>query len=357
MMKKNFIDVFIVDDSRVSRDLLTHIIEKDPELRVVGVAEDGFSALRWLNIHTPDVITMDIQMPAINGFEVTRRIMETKPIPVVIITSTFTSSNADMAFHAMEAGALAILEKPTGYGESNYYLKEQEIINTIKIVADIKLIKKRIIGKIVDTPVSFQLDDNIQEIKAIAIGASLGGPPAIAEILSRLPSSFPVPIFIVQHIAAGFVDGFIKWLQERCQLPIKLAANNENALPGYVYIAPDKYHMEVTKENSILLDSFSSQNPQPSVGRLFRSMANAYGPHCVGVILTGMGRDGAQDLLLMKQRGAYTIAQDEQSCVMFGMPREAIEIGAVRKVLSLDKIATALIYLVRLTSNKNKNLF
>jgi two-component system chemotaxis response regulator CheB len=138
----------------------------------------------------------------------------------------------------------------------------------------------------------------------------------------------------------------IKWLQERCLLPIHLARHGEKALAGHVYLAPDGVHMEVTKNNVIFLNALHHQVPQPAVGHLFRSMAHAYGSHCVGVILTGMGRDGAQDLLLMKQKGAYTIAQDEKSCVVFGMPQEAIKLGAVTQVLPLDKIASALIYLV-----------
>lgn len=345
-MNNKVIKVFIVDDSQVSRELLAHIIEKDPELKVMGFAKSGIEALHWLNTHTPDVITMDIHMPFINGFEVTRKIMETRPVPVVIVTSAYDPKNAEVAFQAIDAGALAILGKPTGFGDRNYAEKEKEIINTIKTIAGIKLIKKRDLSKKSDIQIPLLLESNIPEIKAIGIGASLGGPPAIAEILSHLPSPFPVPIFIVQHIASGFVDGFIKWLQERCRLPVQLGRNNEVALPNRVYIAPDHFHMEVTKGNVIYLDSSPVQIPQPAVGRLFHSMAYTYGQHAIGVILTGMGRDGAQDLLLMKQKGAYTIAQDEKSCVMFGMPREAIEIGAVKRVLSLDKIAQALIYLV-----------
>lgn len=345
-MDNKTIKVLIVDDSQVSRELLAHIIEKDPELRVVGLAKSGIEALHWLTIHSPDVITMDVQMPLIDGFEVTRKIMATKPIPIVVITSTFSRTNTEMAFRALEAGALAILEKPVGIGDKDYLLNEKEIINTIKTIAGVKLIRKidsskKKEGKLLALP-----EKDLPTVNAIAIGASLGGPQAIAKILAELPSSFPVPIFIVQHIAVGFVDGFIKWLQNHCRLSITLASNYKVALPNHIYIAPDKFHMEVKKGNIIYLDSSPPYSPQPAIGRLFCSMAHTYGPHGVGVILTGMGKDGAQDLLLMKQKGAYTIAQDEKSCVMFGIPREAITIGAATQVLPLEKIALALIDLV-----------
>lgn len=342
---KKIINVLVVDDSRVSRELLAHIIHSDPELRVTGFAKNGIESLHWLETNTPDVITMDVQMPAINGFEVTRRIMESKPIPIVIITSSFTSPNVAMAFEAMDAGALAILEKPVGIGDKHYQTQAEEIIRTIKTIAGVKLIKKRSMSTLRDLKAPI-IPEKYTEVKAIAIGASLGGPPAIAEILSQLPSSFPVPIFIVQHIAEGFIHQFISWLQERCELSIELARNGEKALAGHIYLAPDRFHMKVLKGDMISLESSSDQCPQPSVGNLFISMAKTYGPNCVGVILTGMGRDGAEELLMMKQKGAYTIAQNEESCLMFGMPREAIALGAAKQILPLDKIASALIYLV-----------
>lgn len=346
-MQKKVIRVFIVDDSPVACELIAHILKEDPNLEVVGFAENGEKALKWLEKNSCDVVTMDIQMPFINGFEVTRRIMETKPIPIVIITSTYTQGNTDMAFKAIEVGALAILEKPHGFGHEAYIRQSADIINTIKVVAGIKLIKKRpylFIPPEKETP-PIKVENIQAEVQAIAIGASLGGPPAIVEILSQLPSNLPVPVFIVQHIAIGFTEGFVKWLQEHSHLPIKLGSDGEKALPGHVYVAPDSHHMEVKKDNTIVLIKSPINGPQPSVGRLFNSMALTYGASGVGVILTGMGRDGARELLVMKQHGAYTIAQDEASCIMFGMPREAIAIGAARNVLPLSKIPEALIEL------------
>ncbi len=346
-MKKTIIKVLIVDDCLVFRELLAHIIETDPELQVVKMAATGEEALKWLESESADVITMDIQMPGLNGFEVTRKIMETKPIPIVIITSGYTTANTEMAFRAIEAGALAIIEKPTKFIKEKYEIQTQEIIKTIKMISEIKLVKKQHRFKESSgLPMLPLVRERAKQIQAVAIGASLGGPLAIAEILSHLPSSFPVPIFIVQHISAGFIDGFIQWIQKYSVLPIHLAQHNQCAIPGHVYIAPDKCHMEVKKGHVIHLDH-SSANSQPFIARLFHSMAYTYGPCAIGVILTGMGRDGANDLLLMRQKGAYTIAQDESSCIMFGIPREAIIIGAAQQVLPLNKIAPALVHLTK----------
>lgn len=348
-MKKRPIHVLIVDDSRVACDLLTYIIESDPELKVIKVAKSGEEALDWLKGESVDVITMDLQMPGMNGFEVTRRIMETKPIPIVIITSAYTTANTEMAFRAIEAGALAILEKPKGGSNEKYGFQVKEIIHTLKMISEVKLVRKWGTKPAQKFPLPIK-EKKGAEIRAVAIGASLGGPPAIAEILSNLPFSFPVPILIVQHISAGFIEGFIKWLQRGCSLPIHLATQGVKALPGHVYIAPDHYHMEIKKDNIIFLSSASTQ---PSIGRLFLSMAYTHGSHGLGVILTGMGRDGAHELLIMKQHGACTIAQDESSSIMFGMPKEAIALGAAQLVLPLHKIAPALIYL---TTSRENNL-
>lgn len=341
--------MLIVDDSRTARELLTHIIESDPELKVVGYAEDGEKALQWLRNETCDVITMDIHMPHINGFEVTQKIMETKPIPTVIISSGYTPTDNLMAFKALEVGALVILEKPAGLGDAMYHQKAQEIVETIKMISGIVVLTRRHKKSIDNSKILPMVSELKREIKAIGIGASLGGPLAIAQILENLPSSFPVPLFIVQHIAAGFSKDFIRWLQERSALRICIAKDGEIAQPGCVYVAADKCQMEIKHGNLISLDHNPTSEIQPSVGHLFKSLALTYGPHCIGVILTGMGRDGAAELLLMKQKGAYTIAQNEESCLMFGMPKEAIAIEAASQILPLNEIAHSLISLV---SNK-----
>lgn len=343
-MDKKTIKVLVVDDSRVARELLGHIIQSDPLLQIAGFVQNGDEALHWLQNNECDVITMDIQMPILNGFEVTQRIMEVKPKPIVIISSCYTAADKKMSFKALEAGALAILEKPSNYKDAKYQEQTKEVLDTIKTIAGIRVVKRPAKSF---TEISLDSEKKKQhKVKAVAIGASLGGPIAICEILSALSDKFPVPIFIVQHIAAGFTDGFVRWLQEHSRLRICLAEHQGKALPGCVYVGADSLQMEVKKGNLISLADPLQNKLQPSVGCLFKSMADTYGSECIGVILTGMGRDGAKELLLMKQKGAYTIAQDEESCLMFGMPKEAILLGAAEQVLPLQKIADTLNTLV-----------
>ncbi len=339
--------VMIVEDSAYSRELLRSIIESDPELKVIAMAENGEHALNLLENIQPDVITMDVNMPGIDGFETTRRIMVKKPIPVVIISAGCSPQNVHDSFRAMDAGALAILVKPIRSNEIYFHQKALEIINTIKVTAEVKLITRR---PKATSPKEIEEESlklkGIGIFEAVAIGASLGGPPAIEAILSNLPKNFPVPVFIVQHIVPGFSKGLVDWLNRTSRLPVSLGQDKEHALPGHAYLAPDLAHMEVKPGNIISLVTEKTTGLQPSVSRLFFSMANTHGPNCVGVLLTGMGRDGAAEMLLMRHRGAVTIAQDEGSCIVYGMPKEAVELGAVSKVLPLPQIAPTLVQLI-----------
>lgn len=345
MIEKKPLTVFIVDDSKVARELLSHIIEADPSMKIVGMAENGEEAIGWLKFQPVDVVTMDIHMPIIDGFEVTKRIMETKPVPIVIISSGYTPSDNHLVFRSLEAGALAILEKPNLL-DSNFKAKANEIVNTIKTISGIKLIRRREKNSRPIKPAISTPDEVHDEVQAVAIGASLGGPQAIASIIAEISPSFAVPIFIVQHIAEGFTTSFVHWLQESCPLKVRLAQDGEKAEGGCIYIAPDKCHMQVKKGGIIELDPTVTSGIQPSVANLFKSMAETYGKNGVGVLLTGMGSDGAKELLLMKQNGAYTIVQDEESCIVYGMPKVAVSLGAAMKVLPLDAIAAVLNSLV-----------
>lgn len=339
-MNGKTIKVLIVDDSRVSRELLKHILEEDPSIEVIGLVESGEAALTWLSKNTCHVITMDIHMPVLNGYEVTQKIMSIKPTPTIIISSGYTHTDEKMAFDAIEAGALAILEKPAGIGDHHYHKKAKEIVETVKMVSGIKVVRRTTFysqHQIVNASIEKEIK---REFNAVAIGASLGGPLAIAQILSELPEDFSVPIFVVQHIAAGFTDGFIKWLQDRTKLKVLAVKDGLNAKAGHVYVAIDGYQMIVKKGNHISLEV--SEHVQPSINILFKSISQAYGPNAIGILLTGMGRDGAEGLLAMKQKGGVTIAQDKESSIVFGMPKEAIQLGAATKVLPLNAIASTL---------------
>lgn len=340
-MEDGKITVFIVDDSPIARDLLTYIIDNDPGLKIIGYAENGEEALAWLKYQTPDVITMDITMPILDGFGATKRIMQTKPMPIVIVSSGYNREDWEKSFRAIEAGALAIIQKPQGIFDKPLI---NELLETIHMIAGSKLITRKK-DAICPQPREEPRKELLHPvpIEAIGIGASLGGPMAVEKIISVLPEALPVPLFLVQHISIGFTKGFAEWLQRSSKLKIKLADNGEQALPGHVYVAPDACYMTVDEKKQIRLESMPSENCKPGIGKLFTSMAKTYGPNAIGVILTGMGRDGAEELLEMRTKGALTIAQNEESCVLFGMPKEAIRLGAASMVVHLDCIASILI--------------
>lgn len=342
-MQDKTIRVLVVDDSEVARQLLGHIIESDPKLKVVGYCKTGEEVLKRIDTLKPDVITLDINLPGMDGFEVAKIIMHSYPIPIVIVSGAYTSQDTAKSFKAIEVGALAILEKPAGIGSESYQEKVREIKETIKTISGLKLIKRI---SPYTSKVKRKIEVENRQIEVVGIGTSLGGPQALSVILSQLSPQFPIPIFIVQHIAIGFTEGLASWLQKFTQIPVKIPKNGDDARPGVIYVAPEKCHMEILKGNKIHLDYTVTKDIQPSVDRLFASLAANYGPKSVGVILTGMGRDGARELLTMKQKGAFTIAQDQESCIMFGMPREAIALGAAKKIVPLGQIAEVLNKLV-----------
>ena len=338
------IKVLIVEDSQVIRDLLTFILSSDPAIQVIGTACDGREAVRAVREMRPDVVTMDIVMPNMDGYEATRIIMETTPTPIVIVSASWDPKEVEKTFQAMEAGALAAVAKPVGVDHPNYKQHTKELIQIVKLMSEVKVIKRRplerkgvvIFGK---SPADL-IPPAMPDLKAVAIGASTGGPQAIEAILSRLPKDFPAPLLIVQHIATGFVHGFADWLAHSSGRPVKMAAHGEYLLPGRAYIAPDDLQMGVEKGGRIILSSSEPENGlRPSVSWMFRSVSEVFGKNAIGVLLTGMGKDGAQELKRMKEKGAVTIAQDRESSIIYGMPGEAIAIDAASHVLSPVGIA------------------
>jgi len=282
--------------------------------------------------------------------------METHPLPIVIVTGVSWAKEVSMAMKAMEAGALAVVLKPRGVGHPDYEPEAAKLVQTVKLMSEVRVVRQwaryRQEAQVL-TKTKVKLN-RAAEIKMVAIGASTGGPPAIQKILSRLPRDFPVPVFIVQHIAEGFIQGFVEWLGQTSPLPVHVALHGEYFLPGHVYIAPDGLHMKVKMDGRIWLSSNQHENGlRPSVSVLFHSVAEEFGKNAVGVLLTGMGKDGAKELKLMKEKGATTIVQDKESSVIHGMPGEAINLDAAIYVLSLEKIAGALADLV---NNSNKDI-
>ncbi|MBI5606303.1 MAG: chemotaxis-specific protein-glutamate methyltransferase CheB [Deltaproteobacteria bacterium] len=339
------IRVLIVDDSPVVRELLAYILNSDPGIRVIGTAGNGEEALKAIQHEKPDVITMDIIMPKMDGFETTRTIMETNPIPIIIVTGSFNIREVGISFKATEVGALTIIQKPRGIGHPSHAKDARELIRMVKLMSEVKVIR-RWPDKHRKTPALRRVIENgekIDEIKLVAIGASTGGPPVIRQILSGLPKSFPWPVLIVQHIAEGFIDGFADWLNQSSSLPIHLAAHNAQPMAGHAYLAPDGRQMQVVMNGRIaLIDDPPENGLRPSVSYLFRSVAHVYGRQAVGILLTGMGKDGAAELKLMREKGAVTIVQDQESSTVFGMPGEAVRLDAARYILSPEEIVSLL---------------
>lgn len=338
------IRTLIVEDSAVEQALLTHILESDPEVQVVGNATDGEKALLAAEELKPDVITMDIHMPRLNGFDTTRRIMETNPAPIIIVSGSFYANDADKTFRAMEAGALTIVRKPRGPGHPDFQDDAAELIRTVKMMSEIKVVKRwPKLRRPAAAPSPLPVNGGVAaraEIRVVAIGASTGGPAVLQEIFAALPKDLAVPILVVQHMATGFVDNFVKWLSAATGFPARVAVQGEPLLPGQAYFAPDGLHLQVSRELRIALSNDPPENGlRPAVSRLFRSVAETFGNRSVGVILTGMGRDGADDLKLLKMKGAVTVAQDQESSVIFGMPGEAVRIEAAEFVLAPERIA------------------
>ena len=344
------IKVLVVDDSPVVREFLVHILSSDPVLTVIGTAGDGEEALDIVRRQRPDVITMDIHMPKMNGLDATRLIMETDPTPIVIVSGTEDPSEVATTFNAMDAGALALLRRPAGIGHPDHEAMAQDMIQTVKLMSEVKVIRRWPRKRpAAPTPRTGKvgLARESARIRVVAMGASTGGPPALETILAALSKDFPVPILIVQHMAPGFIKGFARWLAASTGMPVHVATHGESLLPGHVYVAPDDHQMKVDREGKIALTKNDPEHGlRPSISYLFRAVAAVYGADAVVGLLTGMGRDGASELRLLKEHGAVTFAQDRDSSVVHGMPGEAIKLDAAMLVLPLEKIAAVLTNLV-----------
>ncbi len=353
-MGKSVIKVLIVDDSPVVRELLTHIFSADPQLQVVGVAGNGLDALEAVKQKRPDVVTMDVHMPKMDGFEATRRIMEIQPTPIVIVSGSSSASEVAFSFQATEAGALSVVPRPPGPAHPGHAAAARELINNIKLMSEVRVVTRRATrGKEAPPPVPGPVVEG--EIKLVAIGASTGGPPVLQRILSVLPGDMPFPLAIVQHIAKGFTKGYVEWLSRASGFPLKIAEHREYLRPGMGYIAPDGLHLEVEPgPRAVLNDQEPESTLRPSINHLFLSVARSYGSKSVGVLLTGMGSDGSRALLEMRQKGATTVVQDEASSVVFGMAAEAIKLGAAEHILPPEGIAALLAGLARRNNGSSR---
>jgi len=351
------IKVLVAEDSTVTRQFLVHLLESDPRISVIGAVGDGQAALDFVTQNKPDVVLMDVHMPRMDGFEATRRIMETQAVPIVICSATANTKDIVITFQAMEAGAIACIEKPLGRERGDFEAMAAHLLETVKLMSEVKVVRRTARWR----PVSLAAADAVKwrrapaQIKLIGMGASTGGPPVLQTILAGLPKDFPVPLLVVQHIASGFLAGMAEWLNQTTGLQVQIASYGTTPLPGHVYLAPDDFHMGIGAGGEIVLTREEPESHlRPAVSFLFRSLAKVCGPNALGVLLTGMGRDGAEELKAMKDQGAITIAQDQESSVVHGMPGVAIALGGATHVLSADKIAAALVGLVNHSSGLSR---
>lgn len=332
------IRVLVAEDSDTTRALLVAILQQDSTIQVVGEAKDGAEAITMARMLKPDLITMDIQMPKVDGFAATERIMTATPVPIVVVSAFPDHTQAEAAARALTSGALAVLRKPAGIFAPDSEESARELIATVKAMAEVKVVRRLSRSR---TDIPFQAAAAWRVCpRLLAIAASIGGPAALRILLPPLEPHFPIPILIVQHITNGFVGGLVRSLAANLSLPVKLAEDGERLAPGAIYFAPDDYHLGVTSDLRALLSPAPAIGGfRPSANFLFESAACAGGPETVAVILTGMGDDGLDGLRILKRQSGYIIAQDEETSVVFGMPGAAIKAGVVDVVLPLDAIA------------------
>ena len=349
-MKK--IRVLIVEDSRVVRQFLEHLIRSDPRLEVAAAVESAEEALRILLDAQPDVISMDIRLPGMNGFEATRRIMEQRPTPIVVVSASVEAEDLQISMNALRAGALAVVEKPVGTTHQDYQSLAERLCTQLAIMSQVKVVRQRP-GRVRSAECGVRSEDKNPKrsppiaFRMLGVAASTGGPQALVQLLGSLPSTFPLPIIVVQHITASFLDGFASWLGTVCPFAVSLAKDRELARPGRVYLPPADRHLRV--EGSLLCwdrgEPICLQRPSGTV--LFRSMAKSLGRGGLAVLLTGMGEDGAVGLSEVRAAGGWTIAEAESTAVVYGMPGAAVRLGAACEELPLPQIGPRIVELTR----------
>jgi two-component system chemotaxis response regulator CheB len=347
------IRILIVDDMKTIRLSLRQILESDPELTVIGEATSGEEAVAFCRKTCPDIITMDINMPGMGGYEAIRQIMSETPCPIVVITGIESQYLMDVSFKALSLGALTVMPRLKGGFPDGPEAKD--LIRQIKTMAGVKVVRRTrskelppaMLNKTRFNPGVTAKDTGslkfYRPVQLVAIGLSTGGPPALQTILSGLSSSFPLPIVIVQHISPGFIFGLASWLNNTTPFRCKVGELGESIKPSTVYLAPDNTHLTFKGTNNLWLNNSEPvDGHRPSATVLFESVAQNFGEKAIGILLTGMGQDGARGLKALYVTGAFTIAQDEASSLIFSMPKAAIELNVVREVLNINQIASRL---------------
>ena len=336
----NKIKVVIVDDSALIRSVMSEIVNSQPDMEVAGTAPDPLVARDLIKRVNPDVLTLDVEMPKMDGLDFLEKLMRLRPMPVLMVSS-LTERGSEITMRALELGAVDFVTKPKISIQAGMREYTELITDKIRAAARARIKPRTLHAPAPGAPLPQLRSPLTSSEKLIIIGASTGGTEAIREFLMQMPSDCP-GILIAQHMPEGFTSSFARRLDSLCRISVTESQGNERVLPGHAYIAPGHSHLLLTRSGANYMTKIEQTDPvnrhRPSVDVLFRSAAQAAGKNAIGVILTGMGKDGAQGMLDMKAAGAYNFAQDEASCVVFGMPREAIAIGAAHEVASLSAL-------------------
>ncbi len=334
------IRLLLVDDSRLVRTVLRDLLEADPELEVVAEAENGLEAVERCEALRPDVVIMDVQMPVMGGLEAVERIMARCPTPVIILSATVNPGEVQSAFRAVRAGAFEALPKPDASAAPDTYATVAEDLRSrIKLYARVARRRGWASGVPAARRPARGSPISVRPDRLLALAASTGGPRTVQRLLHDLPRPFPCPLVLVQHISLGFTRGFAGWLERETGHSIRVVEGPVHMEPGTVYLAADGTHLGVRAGRAVPREGPPVNACRPSADVLFESVAREYGPRAVGVVLTGMGRDGAQGALALRRAGGKVLVQDEESSVIYGMPKAAIDVGAATRVVGLDDMA------------------
>ncbi|MDJ1182020.1 chemotaxis-specific protein-glutamate methyltransferase CheB [Roseofilum casamattae] len=351
---QNPIRVIIVEDSPIALLILRRMLDASDAIQVVGTARNGKEAIALIPQVNPHVVCTDLHMPEMDGLTLTQEIMAAYPRPILAISSSVRERDTQQVFQLLEAGAVDVFPKPEGGLGVDRDRIQRTLIQKIKVLSGVSVFAHQrhksdrlSLQPSVPTPRMFSSSRLPSSLGAIALGASTGGPQALQQILSQFPASLPVPIICVQHISQGFLQGFIDWLSSDCQLPISIARSGDRPQPGTIYFPPERSHLLLDRSGRFIY----SQEPGvgghcPSITPTFKAIARYYQRHSIAVLLTGMGRDGADGMLAISNVGGITLAQNEATCTVFGMPKEAIALGAVRQVLPVEAIAPTILHYV-----------
>ena len=347
------VKVLVVEDSLVMQRLYRKLLEHDDRFELLGIATNGQQAIDFVASFKPDVVSMDINMPLMDGVEATRQIMQLHPVPIVIVTSLYHPQEQELAMRVLEAGAVSIMAKPYGPGHPKFESSIRTYLSRLWYMSEIKVIRRKSTKPIISSKAVVNSEKPKQTTRkyvkpsVIVIGASAGGPEGVKTILANISPDIDVPILIVQHIDPGFAEGYVHWLQSQSKIPVRLAAHNTTMEAGVAYLPPGNHHLLLQNKQTLTISADAPvKGHRPAVSVLFTSAAAIFKEKTMAIILSGMGSDGAQEIKHLSDLGAFTLAQDEASCLVFGMPGVAIQLGGIKKVLPPLEIVSEINHLL-----------